>query len=551
MIRKKDSRIILIFINILFAIIAIILPICNLFKYSFFKNGKFIGLYNFKCYIMNEKLFQSIINSIYVASIVSIIGVVMVFIFVYGIKRTNIKFKKVYKFIPIILFSIPTLIHSIGLICIFGKKGLLNTLIFYSIEIYGKLGIVLCDILYVFPVIYSLIYVAFENCDNRLYEVADIMGTSSIKKILTITLPNMKFSLINAFFSSFILVFTDFGAPKVIGGGYNLVSMDIYQQVIGQQNFSMGAVAGVILMIPSIVFLIFEEFICCNYYKIDKTYMLKISDNKIRDIFFQIYNSIIVFLVSFEVCTILFVSLVKNWPYNIQFTLEWYTIKSYGIGIWEIYTNTIVVAIITAIVGSLLAFISAYLVEVYSGFSILRNTMYYINKLPLTIPGLSLGLSYILFFNNVDNPLKCIYGTIAILILVNIVHFFSVPFLSIVGAMKNIDKNFEGVSAMLGLPWYINLIKVILPLSISALVEAFVYYFFNSVITVSAIIFLYTTSTRVMAIEIVNKNDVGELQVCCAIGIIMLITNVVFKCIVNSIITKIKSKRQKNSGKVW
>lgn len=544
MMRNKNTKIILIVINILFGTVSIIIPICSLFKYAFFNNNKFIGLYNFKCYIMNEKLFQSIINSMYIAFMASIIGIIMAFIFVYGIKRTNIKFKRVFKFVPVVLLSIPTLIHSIGLICIFGKKGILNNLIFNSIEIYGKSGMIICDVLYVFPIIYSLIYVAFESCDSRLYEVADIMDTNEIRKFFTITLPNMKFSLINAFFSAFILVFTDFGAPKVIGAGYNVVSMDIYKQVIGQQNFSRGAVAGLILMIPSILFFIFEGLICNTDYKIDKSYVFKISDNKLRDLFFQVYNSIIVLLVLFEVGTIFFVSLVKNWPYNMQFTLEWYKIKSYGMGICEIYVNTIIVAFITAILGSILAFINAYLVERFDDFIIMRKILYYINKLPLAIPGLSLGLSYILFFNNDENPLNCIYGTISILVLVNIIHFFSIPFLNIVATMKCIDKNFEGVSEMLGVPWYINLVKVILPLNISAILEAFVYYFLNSMITVSAIIFLYTTYTRTISIEIVNKSDIGDLQSCCAIGVIILITNIVFKIIVNKIICSYSEKLQ-------
>ena len=41
--------------------------------------------------------------------------------------------------------------------------------------------------------------------------------------------------------------------PKVIGGNYNVLAIDIYKQVIGQQNFQIGAVVGLILLVPALV----------------------------------------------------------------------------------------------------------------------------------------------------------------------------------------------------------------------------------------------------------------------------------------------------------
>src|ERR1044072_2779697 len=49
------------------------------------------------------------------------------------------------------------------------------------------------------------------------------------------------------------LVITDFGIAKVIGGQFNVLATDAYKQVIGQQNFSMGAVVGLILLVPAVL----------------------------------------------------------------------------------------------------------------------------------------------------------------------------------------------------------------------------------------------------------------------------------------------------------
>jgi iron(III) transport system permease protein len=51
----------------------------------------------------------------------------------------------------------------------------------------------------------------------------------------------------------FTLVITDFGIPKVIGGQYSVLATDIFKQVIGQQNFEIGAVVGFVLLIPAVV----------------------------------------------------------------------------------------------------------------------------------------------------------------------------------------------------------------------------------------------------------------------------------------------------------
>src|SRR5262249_57842752 len=68
----------------------------------------------------------------------------------------------------------------------------------------------------------------------------------------TVTLPGARYGLISAIFVVFTIVVTDFGAPKVIGGQYNVLATDVYKQVIGQQNFQMGAVVSVILLVPAI-----------------------------------------------------------------------------------------------------------------------------------------------------------------------------------------------------------------------------------------------------------------------------------------------------------
>ena len=53
---------------------------------------------------------------------------------------------------------------------------------------------------------------------------------------------------------AFIYVLTDFGIPKVIGGSFNMMALDVYKQIIGQQNMSMGAVISILLLLPAVLY---------------------------------------------------------------------------------------------------------------------------------------------------------------------------------------------------------------------------------------------------------------------------------------------------------
>nr|WP_306437304.1 hypothetical protein [Cupriavidus taiwanensis] len=97
----------------------------------------------------------------------------------------------------------------------------------------------------------------FVNRKNRFLlfpvKAASALGTTNLRKFTTITLPSCKYGLISAATVTFTHVISDFGVPKVIGGNFNVLPIDVFKQVIGQQNFSMGAVVGMLLLIPSVL----------------------------------------------------------------------------------------------------------------------------------------------------------------------------------------------------------------------------------------------------------------------------------------------------------
>lgn len=544
MLKDRVIKIILSGILTFFLVVSIIFPVFSLFFKAFQnKKGQYIGIKNFIEYFQNPVTASSLTNSLMVAVTVTIITMFLALLFSYGINRSKIKGKLFLKGIALLPLFSPTMTHGIALIYLFGRQGLITRAFDLHINIYGFWGIVLAEIIFIFPVLFFMLVLAFGSEDYRKYEMAEIMGIGKIQQFFTITIPNIKYTLITCFFSGFTLSFTDFGAPKVIGGNCNVLATDIFKQVIGQQNFSMGSAVGLLLIIPAFIAFLFDIFIKSKGSKIDsKSTKYIIKPNKIRDTFFYIFNySLSVVILSFFGIVIL-ASLVRTWPYNMSLSFRAYNFTIMGDTIWEIFANSIFTAVCSALLGTIICFAAAYIIEREKECLILRKIGYFLSILPNAIPGLTIGLAYVFFFNAKENPLRFFYGSFGIIILANIVHFFATPFLTITARLKMLDSEYETISDIMGVPWYRTVFKVIIPLSIDSILESFSYYFINSMITISAVIFLYTSHTRLISVMMISRNDSGDIASAAAISVLIILVNIFFKSIFDFSIRYFKKK---------
>ena len=150
-------------------------------------------------------------------------------------------------------------------------------------------------------------------------------------------------------------------------------------------------------------------------------------------------------------------------------------------------------------IGSTVVFAGAYLVEKGRGLAWLRGLVHLMAMVPLAVPGLVLGISYIFFFNHPANPLNGLIGTMAILVLCTVVHFYTVSHLTAVTALKQIDPEFEAVSASLKVPFYKTFWRVTVPVCLPTILDIALYLFVNAMTTVSAVVFLFSADTKLAA----------------------------------------------------
>uniref|UniRef100_A0A9E8CT95 2-aminoethylphosphonate ABC transporter permease subunit n=1 Tax=Bosea sp. NBC_00436 TaxID=2969620 RepID=A0A9E8CT95_9HYPH len=492
--------------------------------------GKFVGLANFVSYATTPSLFYSLLNSLLVAGVTTVIVVPLAFLYAYALRRSCIPAKGAFYAAAMVPVFAPSLLSGLALIYLFGNQGILKSLMMGA-SLYGPIGIIAAEVLYCFPHAMLILVTALALSDGRLREAADAMGTSRWRIFHTITLPGARYGVISATFVVFTLVITDFGIPKVIGGQFSVLATDAYRQVVGQQNFPMGAVVGIILLVPAVL-----AFFVDRVVQRRQSAMLSARAvpyipraDKRRDLALLGFVSLIALTIVGPYAIAFWGSFVKYWPYNLSLTLSNYDFAQVEPDGWGTYANSLILASLTAVIGTALIFTGAYLIEKVKLFPRLRAFAQFLAMLPMAVPGLVLGLGYVFFYNAGWNPLGFLYGTLTILVINTIAHFYTVGHITALTSLKQLDGEFESVSASLKVPFWSTFRRVTAPICLPAILDIAVYVFVNALTTVSAVIFLYGADTKLASIAIVHMDEAGAMASAAGMASIIMATAIAVK----------------------
>jgi iron(III) transport system permease protein len=528
----------------LFLTLGVALPLFMLLIKSFEDGeGAFVGLANYAEYFATPALSVSIVNSLSVAVLSTIITVALAFGYAYALTRTRMRAKGFFKAVALIPILAPSLLPAISLVYLFGNQGIFKAALFGH-SIYGPIGIVIGEIFWTFPHAMIIVVTALSISDARLYEAAEALGTSRLRTFFTVTLPGAKYGLISACFVVFTLVITDFGVPKVIGGQFNVLATDVYKQVVGMQNFRMAAVVGLILLVPAGLAFIADRIVQGR----------QVALISARAVPFQAKVNGFADLSAVAFCTVVgaaivgilamagFASLVKFWPYDLTLTLANYEFDLMDGGGWESFRNSLTLAGWTAVVGTAVIFTGAYLIEKSRGLARGKAVIQLLCMIPMAVPGLVLGVSYIFFFNHQDNPLNFLYHSMTVLVICTIIHYYTVSHLTAVTALKQMDPEFEAVSASLKVPLFKTFWRVTVPVCLPAILDISIYLFVNAMTTVSAVVFLYSADTALASVAVLNMDDAGDVAPAAAMGMVIVLTSATVRAL-HALLTRGMARR--------
>ncbi|MFJ7753504.1 ABC transporter permease subunit [Peribacillus muralis] len=521
---KPAMRAIYIPILLLFAAF-LFLPLGLLFVRSF-ETADGINLSNYVTVLSNAELLKAFGNSVKISGLTAVITTILAFCLAYSIHCTRLfrPVKSVIKTGILIPMLLPTIAFGFAIIYSFGNQGIMTKIFGRNLfDIYGFNGLLIGYVIYTMPSAFLLINNSFKYMDKKFIIVSKLMGDGTIRSFMNTILRPLAGTLGGAFVLSFILSFTDFGIPASVGGTYSVVATQLYQVMLGSiPDFNSGAVIAILMLIPVVFSVFLLNYLEKLNFHYDKFSDIELTQHKGRDICFGSI-SLLILMGVFSVFAVMFIApFLTSFPYDLSLTLKHFIDTFQSGDLTAVYKNSLFVALMTAVLGTCIAFSSAVL-NVRTKLKG-KSSMDIISILTNTVPGMVLGLSYLLLFNGSSWK-----GTFAIIIVCNIVHFFTTPYLMAKNSLSKMNPSWETTGELLGDGWIRTIYRVILPNSASTVIEMFSYYFINSMVTISGIIFLVTAQTTLVASKIKELQHFAKFNEIFILSLLIFFTNLVVK----------------------
>lgn len=164
---------------------------------------------------------------------------------------------------------------------------------------------------------------SFKFVDKRFMIVSRIMGDSAPATFLRTIVRPLVNAMCVAFILSFFLSFTDYGIPTSVGGTYDTIVLQLYNQMLGAiPDFNRGAVIAVVMLIPSILSIIVMTVLERHAITYDKISPIELPKNSARDIFCGVASLVVLGCVLSVFVVILIVPFVDMWPFKLEFTFD-------------------------------------------------------------------------------------------------------------------------------------------------------------------------------------------------------------------------------------
>lgn len=544
MIRKeREIKFIYVLVILLFAVFLGI-PIIRLLFQSFFDDGA-AGISNYVEVLTGRGFMQALGNSLAVSACSALAATFLAFILAYSIQYTNLnkKFKGLIRTMAVLPMLLPTITYGFAIIYSFGKQGLLTRLFGVQLfDIYGFYGLLFGYVIYTLPISFMLILNTMGFVDKKFMVVSRVMGDGAARTFWQTILRPLLGTLAASFVQCFFLCFTDYGIPASVGGEYEVVASVLYNEMLGSiPNFSRGAVVAVMMLIPSVISIALLKYLERYNIRYSKISEIELKTNPVRDTVCGALSALIIVCVLAIFAVIFVVPFVQEWPYQVTFTLDHVRDVLNDSSLFGVYKNSIFVAVLTAVIGLIVTYGAALATARSQLNGKLKSVIDAIALVTNTIPGMVIGIAFMFIFSGTS-----LQNTFLLIILCNVVHFFSTPYLMMKNSLSKLNSSWETTASLMGDTWIKTIVRIVTPNMASTILEVFSYYFVNAMVTVSAVIFIAGARTMVITTKIKELQYYNKFNEVFVLSLFILATNLVVKGLLGY---AIKIKEGKNSVK--
>ena len=512
------------FVAVLFVMFMFV-PLVKLLALSL-NVGDALGLENYTSILSSDGFLQTMQNSFFVAAMSALSATFLGFILAYTVHWTNLpkSFKQFIKLAALFPMLLPTVTYGFAIIYTFGKQGLLTQILGFQLfeDIYGFYGMWLGYTIYTLPIAFLLLNNTFQYLDKKFVVVSELMGDSPYRQFdMTVVRPLIG-TFAAAMIQCFFLAFTDFGIPASIGGQYSVIATELYTQILGASpSFEKGAVVALFMLVPSILSIAILWYVARFNVRYDSVEMIDLPTSKIKDRVLAVLSSVILASLLLVFAVIFIIPWIKSWPYQMVFTTEIVSEALESANLMRVYKNSLLVAVLTAVFGTLITYFSALLYERSSLFKLGKFSIESSALVTNTVPGMVVGIAYLMVFSG-----SAVANTIFIIVISNIIHYFATPYLMSKNALSKMNLGWETTAGLLGDSWFASLRRIVVPNSFFTLIEVASFYFISAMVTISAVIFISGAKTMVLTTKIVELQHFARFDEIFILSLMILLTNI-------------------------
>lgn len=541
------KRIISVFILVFF-LIFLVLPLGKVVVTALsVENGNF--LHSMKQFF-DQKWQLSFLNSLKFSLITASCSTLLGFFLAYGNNFTNAgkRFLKVNTSILQFPMLLPTITYGFVLIYAFGKQGLWTKLLQHEwFNIYGSIGILLGFIIYTLPPIFLLINNSMAYLDNRLFVVSRLMGDSWWQSLHRTVLSPLYRVLAVAFLQGFFMSFTDFGIPSAVGGQTPFITTLLYDGFMGTiPDFQYGSLVALTMLFPSIISILILNHLQKKVVRYEKPQALVLKKNRFRD---WAFRSLFILTSAFILgvfLILLIIPFLTNWPFDLQPTLQNFTAFLQDDSLLTTLKNSLLMALMTAVIGTIFAYFAALMTSREKKIYKVNQLIDSVSTITNSIPGMVLGVAYLLIFSSSN-----LHNTLMILVIVTVVHYFATPYQMAKEALQKMNLNWENTAKLMGDRWITTVWRILIPNSKVTIVDMFSYYFFNAMVTISAVVFLTSANTMVITAKLKELQHFGRFNDIFMLSLFLLLINLIMQLLTQLIKRRLTNEQKKNSRTTW
>ena len=472
----------------------------------------------------NGRWVRATTNTLRMVVLSTISATVLGFIYAFTLCRPGVPARGMLRLIAVLPLFSPPFTLGFSYLLMFGRFGLItHELAGLETTVLGWPSLWVVQTLTNFPYAVLAIERVLAATPARLEAAAQTLGAGGVGVFRTITLPLARPAVAGAALLVAIYVLADFANPLIVGGDFPLLATEAWYRIDGWGDVR-GATLLASTLLPPAVFL----FVLERYWVSRRSYVVISGRGSTLE------RSPMPPLLRWALlgfCTLV-AAVIASLYFGVvvgAFTETWGVDWTPTLHQWRVagakadhVGHSVLYATLAGLAATLLATIAAYLVDQRAMPA--RRIVDFLCVLPAAVPGVFLGIGYLLAFNRPGIPLS---GSAAVLVIA--FTFANLPFgyQVIRAGLSQIDRNLADAAADLGASRFRVLWDVHLRLVFPSCVSAWTTTFISSITNLSIAIFLVTPGSQVATFSILGLIGDNRLEAASALTTALLAVTLV------------------------